>query len=175
MRDLLNFKLNQLCHQLGIQTPIDSYFMRKALLNHENSFRTPEEAMQDYGARYYSAREARWLSVDPLAEKYFSMSPYNYVAGNPIKYIDPKGMWDDGDDGYGDGNGNYVWFDNQHSDTFTDDGTTWNKVTDNKEEWDDAIIIREAEIDFLANSGYEEQNLRQEIQLLPTSRILIHL
>ncbi|MGD0343151.1 MAG: hypothetical protein ABSA76_15730 [Bacteroidales bacterium] len=34
---------------------------------------------------------SRWLSVDPLAAKYYSISPYVYVADNPIKYIDPNG------------------------------------------------------------------------------------
>jgi hypothetical protein len=29
--------------------------------------------------------------VDPRAKKYFSYSPYNYVANNPIIYIDPRG------------------------------------------------------------------------------------
>lgn len=42
-----------------------------------------------YGARYYNPRVSLWLSVDPLAEKYPSWSPYNYTFNNPIKYIDP--------------------------------------------------------------------------------------
>ncbi len=32
-----------------------------------------------------------WLNVDPLAEKYPSLSPYVYVANNPINAIDPDG------------------------------------------------------------------------------------
>jgi hypothetical protein len=32
-----------------------------------------------------------WYGVDPLAEKYPSISPYAYVANNPIKLIDPDG------------------------------------------------------------------------------------
>ena len=33
-----------------------------------------------------------FLSVDPLAEKYPSISPYAYVANNPIFYVDPDGQ-----------------------------------------------------------------------------------
>ena len=29
--------------------------------------------------------------MDPLAEKYYTISPYAYCAGNPVKYIDPTG------------------------------------------------------------------------------------
>lgn len=33
----------------------------------------------------------RFTSVDPLAEKYYSISPYAYVANNPMKYVDLRG------------------------------------------------------------------------------------
>lgn len=32
-----------------------------------------------------------WLSVDPMADKYPSISPYAYCAWNPIRLIDPDG------------------------------------------------------------------------------------
>lgn len=32
-----------------------------------------------------------WLSVDPLADKYPSISPYAYCAWNPVKLVDPDG------------------------------------------------------------------------------------
>ena len=33
-----------------------------------------------------------WLSVDPMADKYPSISPYAYCAWNPVKLVDPDGM-----------------------------------------------------------------------------------
>jgi len=45
----------------------------------------------DYGARQYNPVTARWDRIDPLAEKYYSTSPYVYCMNNPVRYIDPDG------------------------------------------------------------------------------------
>ena len=45
-----------------------------------------------FGARYYNSDLSLWLSVDPMADKYPSLSPYNYCAWNPMKLVDPDGM-----------------------------------------------------------------------------------
>jgi RHS repeat-associated protein len=45
----------------------------------------------DYGARMYDPRLSRWLSTDPLQQKYADLSPYNYCANSPISAKDPDG------------------------------------------------------------------------------------
>ena len=42
-------------------------------------------------ARYYNSALSIWLSVDPMADKYPSTSPYTYCANNPVRLVDPNG------------------------------------------------------------------------------------
>lgn len=35
---------------------------------------------------------SRWTTIDPMAAKYGSLSPYSYCAGNPIRFFDSDGM-----------------------------------------------------------------------------------
>jgi len=70
-----------------------------------------------YGESVLSEKSAQiWIIVDPLSDKYPSMSPYHYCSNNPIRRIDPNGMLD-GD--FFDWNGKYLG---------TDGNTTDNKV-----------------------------------------------
>ena len=45
----------------------------------------------DYGARQYYSVVPAWDRIDPLCEKYYSISPYAYCANNPVNLIDLDG------------------------------------------------------------------------------------
>ena len=63
----------------------------QALL-HTGKERDSETGFSYFGARYYDSDILTgWLSVDPMADKYPSLSPYNYCAWNPVKLVDPDG------------------------------------------------------------------------------------
>ena len=47
----------------------------------------------DYGARMYDPIICRWNAVDPLAEKYYNVTPYSYCLNNPVNAIDPDGRF----------------------------------------------------------------------------------
>jgi RHS repeat-associated protein len=46
----------------------------------------------DYSARMYDPALGRFTTVDPLAGKYDSYSPYHFCGNNPILLIDGNGM-----------------------------------------------------------------------------------
>ena len=48
----------------------------------------------DFGARQYSPTLRRWMTPDPLSEKYYDVSPYAFCHDNPINRIDPDGRAD---------------------------------------------------------------------------------
>jgi len=58
----------------------------------------------DYGTRMYYPELCLWTSMDPLAEKYYSVSPYAYCGNNPVNRVDP-----DGKDWYKDKDGTYQY------------------------------------------------------------------
>ena len=58
---------------------------------------TGKERDEETGYGYFGARYmdhelmTMWLSVDPMTNKYPSISPYAYCAWNPVKLVDPDG------------------------------------------------------------------------------------
>ena len=48
----------------------------------------------DYGARMYQPELGRWSAVDPLADAAHSLTPYRYGYNNPIRFLDPNGMYE---------------------------------------------------------------------------------
>ena len=64
-----------------------------------------------FGARYYDpSLSGLFLSVDPMADKYPSISPYAYCAWNPVKLVDPDGNEAlENVDWYKDENGRIRW------------------------------------------------------------------
>ena len=80
---------------------------------------TGKERDEETGYGYFGARYmdhelmTMWLSVDPMADKYPSLSPYNYCAWNPVKLVDPDGR-EIGD--YYNFNGAYLGWDGNYDD-----------------------------------------------------------
>ena len=54
-----------------------------------------ETGLYYYGARYMNPITSLWYGVDPLAEKYANICSYTYCHDNPIRLIDPTGLYDE--------------------------------------------------------------------------------
>ena len=84
--------------------------------------RDAETGLSYFGSRYYSSDLSIWLSVDPQAAKYPSLSPYVYCADNPVKLVDPNGEeigWVEKADG------TIYWDENAHNQKTTKKGDTY--------------------------------------------------
>jgi len=54
--------------------------------------RDKESLLGDFGARKYDFLSARFTSIDPLWEKYYEWTPYQYSLNRPISLIDFSGL-----------------------------------------------------------------------------------
>ena len=82
------------------QTSSLQLMMVKYDIQNHSTF-TGKERDEETGYGYFGARYmdyelmTMWLSVDPMADKYPSISPYAYCAWNPVKLVDSDGRdWD---------------------------------------------------------------------------------
>ena len=82
--------MSHLAHKIDHQNHAVSWSFSH--LNSNGKEKDYESGFHYYGARYYwSELLTGWLSVDPMMDKYPSLSPYNYCAWNPVKLVDPDG------------------------------------------------------------------------------------
>lgn len=97
LEELHYYPFGMLIEGLSVSSPTNDYSYNGKELNEDFGLN-----LYDYGARWYDAAVGRWWSVDPMAIKAFSSTPYNYVENSPLIGVDPTGMFgvSYGKDGY---------------------------------------------------------------------------
>jgi RHS repeat-associated protein len=72
------------------ETMLDTFGLtRQSYIGKEKE---PENNLGDHGVRKYDYETGRFNSIDPLFEKYYGWSPYQYSMNNPIIFTDPSGL-----------------------------------------------------------------------------------
>jgi RHS repeat-associated protein len=87
-----------MCRNVLSPYPPPSYSARYTFSGKE---RDEETGYSYFGARYYNSSYSIWMSVDPMSDKYPSISPYVYCGNNPVKLVDANGEeWEINEAGY---------------------------------------------------------------------------
>ena len=100
--DRKQYEVNQAYEEIAQEVSSDKRFdTGESFVNEDRGFQArytftgkeldKETGYQYFGSRYNEPARLGYLSVDPLSDKYPSLSPYVYCANNPIKCIDPDG------------------------------------------------------------------------------------
>jgi len=77
---------------VDIQNYVETRYPRLGIYTYNGKEKDYESGFHYYGARYYwSEVLTGWLSVDPMMDKYPSISPYAYCVWNPVILVDPDG------------------------------------------------------------------------------------
>ena len=127
----------------------------------EQTFGSLDLGKVDFGARMYDPFTAGWTTIDPMAAYNSIISPYAYCFPNPIIVFDPNGL-----DGYVSSRGEYKWFDDMTSMSFSDKNKTeWKRVTSERDKWDEAISIRQANIEALTDLGFDRDQVTKDVRL----------
>jgi len=103
-----NVRMNYLNNGSGIEVLDESNYYPFGLMHIRSSFSSGmlsytyryngkelqrETGQYDYGARMYMPDIGRWGVIDPKAELSQRWSAYTYAYNNPIRYVDPDGMF----------------------------------------------------------------------------------
>lgn len=84
--DPWGLELTGLGYQYGGIKANKHLYQGKELLDDQNL------NIYDFEARGYDPVIGRTLQIDPHADNYYALSPYSWVANNPLSVIDPTGM-----------------------------------------------------------------------------------
>ena len=87
----------------------------------------------------------RFLSMDPLDAEAPDWNPYRYAFCNPVNWVDPSGLFEDG---YQDNEGNLHWAHDQKGKSFQRGGKTYNKISDDFLAFSDKARNEKKEIEF---------------------------